>query len=247
VTRFWKGSVTATATDRGLLPGDTHYRAYVGPPENYDLISAMVFNLLTCVGLRQHHRLLDIGCGSLRSGRLLIPYLDPGKYIGVEPNKRAVIDGIAHELGDDIIQIKKPVFSYKASLEEFDAPLELDYAVAQSIFSHTSKSMLDGWLADVAAHMRDTGALFATFLRGNVDYAGEDWVYPGCVKYRIETMRQLACKHGFSFELLKWYHPLQSWALFSRPHYDKSLIEGGEISWNRHEQNRRVHRPGMKC
>ena len=65
-----------------LSPGDNHYRAYVGPPKDYDLVSAMVFNLLTCLGLRQHHRVLDIGCGSLRSGRLLIPYLNKGNYFG---------------------------------------------------------------------------------------------------------------------------------------------------------------------
>jgi len=35
----------------GLKPGDPHYRAYVGPPEDYDLIAAMTFNLLTTLGL----------------------------------------------------------------------------------------------------------------------------------------------------------------------------------------------------
>lgn len=30
-----------------LKPGDEHYRAYVGPPQDYDLIAASVFNLLT--------------------------------------------------------------------------------------------------------------------------------------------------------------------------------------------------------
>ena len=52
----------------GLKPGDLQYRAYVGPPEDYDLIAAMTFNLLTTLGLRQHHSLLDVGCGSLRIG-----------------------------------------------------------------------------------------------------------------------------------------------------------------------------------
>src|SRR5439155_1611617 len=51
-----------------LKAGDPHYRAYVGPPEDYDLIAAMTFNLLTTLGLRQHHSLLDFGCGSLRIG-----------------------------------------------------------------------------------------------------------------------------------------------------------------------------------
>ena len=49
--------------------GDHHYRAYIGPPDEYDLVSAMSFSLLTACGLRQHHKLLDIGCGSLRLGR----------------------------------------------------------------------------------------------------------------------------------------------------------------------------------
>jgi hypothetical protein len=54
-----------------LKPGDPRYRAYVGPPEDYDLIAAMTFNLLTTLGLRQHHSLLDVGCGSLRIGPLV--------------------------------------------------------------------------------------------------------------------------------------------------------------------------------
>ena len=29
----------------GLKPGDPHYRAYFGPPEDYDLIAAMTFLL----------------------------------------------------------------------------------------------------------------------------------------------------------------------------------------------------------
>src|SRR5437763_10973182 len=66
----------------GLKPGDPQYRAYVGPPEDYDLVAAMAFNLLTTLGLRQHHSLLDIGCGSLRIGRILIPYLNRGKNLG---------------------------------------------------------------------------------------------------------------------------------------------------------------------
>src|SRR5438132_4114131 len=95
---------TASNFDRlgtGLAPGDNHYRAYVGPPQDYDLIAAMTFNLLTSVGLRAHHTLIDVGCGSLRVGRLFIPYLDSGNYIGVEPNRWLVEEALKHELGQD--------------------------------------------------------------------------------------------------------------------------------------------------
>src|SRR5438477_11789858 len=92
----------------GLKPGDAHYRACVGPSEDYDLIAAMAFNLLTTLGLRQHHSLLDVGCGSLRIGRLLIPYLNRGKYFGIEPAEWLVAEGIKDELSETVIHTKPP-------------------------------------------------------------------------------------------------------------------------------------------
>jgi hypothetical protein len=51
----------------GLKPGDPQYRAYVGPPEDYDLIAATTFNLLTALGLPSIIRCLIsvvVRCGS---------------------------------------------------------------------------------------------------------------------------------------------------------------------------------------
>jgi cyclopropane fatty-acyl-phospholipid synthase-like methyltransferase len=216
-----------------LNPGDNHYRAYVGPPKDYDLVSAMVFNLLTCLGLRQHHRVLDIGCGSLRSGRLLIPYLNKGNYFGVEPNRWLVEDGVANEIGSDLIKIKQPVFSFNTSMKEFKAPLNLDFALAQSIFSHCGKDLIEQWLIQMHSHLKDDGALMATFLINTEDFEGNGWIYPGCVGYKAETIAELAAKCGFEFRILNWAHPRQTWALFSMKSYDKSLLEGNTISWNR--------------
>ncbi|MEM7167233.1 MAG: hypothetical protein AAF581_17355 [Planctomycetota bacterium] len=72
-----------------LRAGDPHYRAYVGAPGQYDFMGATQFRLLCTLGLRGHHRLLDFGCGSLRAGRLLMTYLEEGRYHGVEPNQMA--------------------------------------------------------------------------------------------------------------------------------------------------------------
>lgn len=216
-----------------LKAGDSHYRAFVGPPQDYDLISAMVFNLLTSVGLRQHHRVLDIGCGSLRVGRLLIPYLNKGNYFGVEPNQWLVKDGIANETGKDLIKIKKPTFCFEASMSKFAEPLNIDYAVAQSIFSHCGTDLIKHWLTKSAYHLSDTGALLATFVVDEKDFEGEGWVYPQCVKYKTQTIASLAADTGFEFELLNWKHPRQKWALFSRHRHNKALYFGGDISWNR--------------
>lgn len=196
-----------------LKPGDEHYRAYVGPPQDYDLIAASVFNLLTTNGLRQHHKLLDVGCGSLRLGRLFIPYLNQGNYLGVEPNKWLVTEGIKNEVGGDLVRIKKPVFSYKGSLEEFKQPLSLDYVVAQSIFSHTGIDLLSQWLNQIHYHLKNDGHLFATFIvNQNEDFSGNGWIYPECVSFKAETIINLAKSLGFELEFIDWFHPRQKWA-----------------------------------
>jgi hypothetical protein len=56
------------------------YRSYVGPSDEYDIMGATQFNLLTSLGLRENHTLLDFGCGSLRAGRLFITYLTKSRY-----------------------------------------------------------------------------------------------------------------------------------------------------------------------
>ncbi len=231
-SRF-KRKVVTTDTGIGLAPGSEHYRAYVGPAGDYALVSAMVFNLLTCAGLRQHHTLLDVGCGSLRLGRLLIPYLNAGHYVGAEPNRWLVEQGIEQEIGRDMVRIKQPRFTYAANLQAFEQPLGLDFVVAQSIFSHTSLSLMRGWLSELAQHMKPSGALFATFLVADEDFTGEGWIYPGCVSFRPETVAALAAEYGFELLMLDWAHPRQRWAMFARPEFDRSLLADGALHWNR--------------
>src|SRR5579875_1380257 len=90
------------------------HRSFVGPADQYDLIGAGQFALLYALGLRAHHRLLDIGCGSLRAGRMLIAYLEPERYVGVEPNRWLIDAALRRELGEGIIALKRPRFDANA-------------------------------------------------------------------------------------------------------------------------------------
>jgi SAM-dependent methyltransferase len=217
----------------GLKPGDSHYRAYVGPPQDYDLIAAMTFNLLTTLGLRQHHSLLDIGCGSLRIGRLLIPYLNRGKYFGVEPNEWLVDEGIKRELGEGLVQIKRPTFFFTDSPEMVvEAKVSFDFALAQSIFSHCGLDLIEGWLAAVSRSLADDGALVATFLPGEEDSTQTGWVYPECVNYRPATLERAAAEANLRFEILDWKHPRQTWALFAAPKFDSEWFKNNALNWN---------------
>jgi cyclopropane fatty-acyl-phospholipid synthase-like methyltransferase len=217
----------------GLKPGDPQYRAYVGPPEDYDIIAAMAFNLLTTLGLRQHHSLLDIGCGSLRIGRLLIPYLNREKYFGVEPNEWLVDEGIRRELGETLVQIKRPTFFFSDSPDTISqAKMSFDFALAQSIFSHCGLDLIKGWLSAISRSLARDGALVATFLIGEEDSAQAGWIYPGCVNYRPATMERAAKDVNLRFEILDWKHPRQTWALFAAPGFNSTWFKDRPLTWN---------------
>lgn len=217
----------------GLKPGDPHYRAYIGPPEDYDLIAAMTFNLLTTLGLRQTHSLLDVGCGSLRIGRLLIPYLNRGKYFGVEPNEWLVEEGMRRELGKSLVEIKRPTFFFTDSPESIaKAATAFDFAVAQSIFSHCGLDLIRGWLSAISRSLAENGALVATFLMGEEDSPQPGWIYPDCVHYRPATLEHEAKDVNLRFEILDWKHPRQTWALLAAPGFDSSWFKDKPLTWN---------------
>lgn len=201
---------------RNMPIGAHHYRAYVGPPDKYDLVAAMQFNFLTHLGLREFHYLLDVGCSSLRAGRLFIPYLSPGHYYGIEPEAWLIEEGIKNELGRAILEIKQPVFSYDANFDCLHFNRKFDFVVAQSVFSHASQSQIRECLLNIEKCLQPDGVMAATFVKGNVDHEGEESVYPECVKYTVEQITRLATAAGLITRPIDWQHPNgQTWILFT--------------------------------
>lgn len=183
------------------------YRAYVGPKAKYDIMGANQFGLLVENGLREHHSVLDIGCGSLRAGRLFIPYLNPGNYYGIEPNKWLVKTGIKSELGSDILNIKKPKFIYSDKFDAQSFGVKFDYIIAQSIFTHASLDQISECMKNVSTVMKAKSIFMASFMLGGADYTGSAWVYPSCVKYKLETMKETAEKYEMRCDLANYSHP----------------------------------------
>jgi SAM-dependent methyltransferase len=167
------------------------HRSYVGPGESYDLIAAMTFNLLTSYGLRGHHRVLDIGCGSLRNGRLLIQYLDAGNYVGVEPNYWLLDDAMKYETGNEIMEMKQTTFIVDNKIEKYDN--YFDYVFAQSIFSHAGFDIMGSWFQDIKRVLKPDGFCFFTYFKSvHSDKSKTGWAYPDCVKHCIEDIKFLA-------------------------------------------------------
>ncbi len=200
--------------------GGDHYRAYVGPPKQYDFMGATQFRLVTALGLREEHRYLDVGCGSLRAGRLLIPYLMPGRYYGIEPNTRLYKDAIAGELGQGLIDIKQPVFFDDASLDLRVTGETFDFIVAQSIFSHTGLDMLEGALSSARDVLAPSGQFLFTAITESAPGFGErsplgrdakGWIYPECVSFSEDEITSICNRAGLQAQRLAWFHPRQVW------------------------------------
>lgn len=200
-----------------LKPGDHHYRAYVGPPADYDRLAGLQFSLLFAAGLRENHTLLDVGCGSLRAGRLLIPYLQPGRYHGVEPNRWLVKDGIKRELGRGIVRLKRPRFRYVDDFSASGFGVDFDYALAQSVFSHTYPDLLVMAMKGIKETLAPGGLLFATFVEGEPEKRGSGWLYPQNVPYQWEEVEGMANEAGLAATRISWPHPRQKWFIAAQP------------------------------
>lgn len=199
-------------------PKPRDHRRAVGPPALYDLVSHMQFNLLTLLGLREEHTLLDIGCGSLRGGRLFIVYLRSGHYFGLEPDAQLIQEGIEKELGPGLIELKKPRFSHDSELTCTLFNREFDFLLAQSIFSHAAPAQIRRCLAQARACMRADSLFAATFVEGDENYAGDHWVYPRCVTYRFSWLADTAAEAGLACSRIQWFHPnRQTWVLLTLP------------------------------
>jgi SAM-dependent methyltransferase len=177
----------------------------------------MQFNLLTFLGLRDNHYLLDVGCGSLRAGRLFIPYLQPEHYCGLEPERWLVTDGLDQETGRDALRLKHPRFQYDQNFDLSIFGQQFDFIVAQSIFSHATQSQIRRCLSEAAKVLSPDGIFAATYFVGDADYTGEEWVYPGRSEYRPEFMHEAAIESNLNCVHLDWPHPHgQTWIVFAR-------------------------------
>ncbi len=208
----------------GERPGSHHYRAFVGPPKDYDLLGGLQLSLLLALGLREHHTVCDVGCGSLRVGRMLLSYLEPGRYFGLEPEEWVVRAAIEEELGDDFVARRRPTFRHTADYAVGGFDVRFDYVLAQSILSHTYADDAATLLTETSAGLEPSGLLVATFypsrpssrnpLPRGADNSG--WRYPGNVAYEWTEMQEMAAAAGLRATLLDWPHPRQQWFLAAR-------------------------------
>ena len=199
------------------------YKGFVGPADQYDLIGAAQFALLYALGLRAHHRLLDIGCGSLRAGRMLIAYLDPERYVGVDPNQWLIEQAIEHEIGHSMIAIKRPRFDPDAAFSLSHLG-RFDFVLAQGIATNTGPALLPALLAAFGQTLAPGGLGAVTVIHPDSgdrdalpveldDQAAPAWRYPGCYSYTRPAIADAVTAAGLAGRPIGWHHPRHTWWL----------------------------------
>lgn len=179
-------------------PKDPPHRKWVG--EGWEIVPAIILKTLVLdYGMRQNHKLLDIGCGSLRAGRVLISILNPNNYYGVEREKWVVEDGIQHELGTDLYDIKKPSFHYTSECDYKIFKTKFDYIIANAVINHSGTKWTKECIKEVSEVLKDDGVFLATLTLADheEDYkTPEEVIYPDGVRYKLSWLQETAKEFG---------------------------------------------------
>lgn len=198
----------------------TSHRSNVGPEYLFDVMAASQFNILTKEGLRAKHKVLDIGCGCLRLGRLLIPFLDKGCYCGVEPDKDSLDAGVKYEVGSSLMELRAPRFIIGRGNGYIDFEEEFDFIMCQSVFTHVPLAEVKRIMHNAARVSKQGTKFLFTFLVGSCDYTGDAPYVQYGIRYKRSTMLGMIENAGFTvFSVDGDLHPAgQTWV--------KCLMEG---------------------
>ena len=180
-------------------------------------IGQMQFDYLVSHGLKPGMRMLEIGCGNLRAGRLFIEYLDAGDYYGIDISPDILL-AAQRTLAETGLQHKLPHLTLVQDLKlEFLPAGYFDVVHAHSVFSHSPVEVIDECLAHVGRVMKPDGFFDFTFDRTE---GAEHHVLREDFYYRTETLVALAARHGLAGQLMKDWEELphpQSKLRITRP------------------------------
>ena len=180
-------------------------------------IGRLQFEFLRTRGLKPGHRLLDIGCGSLRGGIHAIDYLKRGNYYGLDINL-SLIEAGRHELRLAGLTHKNPRLAISDRFELGLFRQKFEYLLAHSVFTHVFANHIIRCLAEVREVLAPKGQFFATFFLAPQSVHLAPIVHqPGGVQtqydrnpfhYSADEIRAMAELADLSAEIIgEWNHP----------------------------------------
>ena len=168
--------------------------------ESWLKLGQMQFDYLLSHGLQPGDRMLEIGCGNLRAGRLFIDYLDTGNYYGIDISP-AILMAAQETLAGFRLQAKLPHLTLVSDLKfEFLPACAFTVIHAHSVFSHSPLKVIEECLAHVGRIMAPDAVFDFTFDRTE---GAEHQVLREDFYYRTETLIALADRYGLDAQFMK--------------------------------------------
>jgi len=168
----------------------------VGPIRDLHLKRKFQFEFLKEQGLKPHHYLLDVGCGTLRGGIPLIEYLDEGHYYGTEVREHVLEEGRS-ELQEAGLADKHPVL---VATEDFDVGDEtkFDFLWAFSVLIHLTDELLDVCFAKVSHQLKEDGVFYANV--NLAERAPGKWEEFPVMAHTLDFYKEVGARHGLVVE-----------------------------------------------
>jgi Methyltransferase domain len=125
------------------------------------------FSFLFDRGLKPHHNFLDIGCGWLRLAQALLPYLEDGRYFGIDAVP-AHFD-IGRRFLDQTGVTEKPTLLFNSDFAFETFGVQFDFAISHAVFTHLTHDQIRLCLTQLKKVMRPNGRCYCTFYRARMD------------------------------------------------------------------------------
>lgn len=133
----------------------------IGREDEWESHGKLQLAFLIAQGMKSAHRLLDVGCGPGRAARRFVPYLDAGRYFGIDISK-AALDYAAQLALDEGWANKLPLFLCNATLEDITVG-PFDFIWAHSVFTHLPSQQIEVMIANAAKILVSGGKFLFTY------------------------------------------------------------------------------------
>lgn len=130
-------------------------------------------------GIQPNDTVVDYGCGTLRLGRILIEFLDPDRYVGLDIDHRILAAGRS-QLPADLLELKRPVLDVISaeSLKRTSAR-KPKWVCSKGVLQHIPPAQIDKFFEDISHLILPgaTGLIEAQIRDASERLSSKTWAY----------------------------------------------------------------------
>lgn len=155
-------------------------------------------------GLQPQHRLLDYGCGILRGGLYIVPFLNPGNYVGIDISGSRIEQGRELMRKNSIPDDRYATYLVRdCLLRELEKERSFDYVWAHAVLMHMPENDIRTFLKSLRRHITCESYFFFTYYPS--EKLGSAHIMRDQIRdfyYPTEFLQSIFLDMGYSFDIL---------------------------------------------